>query len=944
MAEKDYYGLYVQERRTLSPFSLGGVDIGVPYRDELIAKIDEQLTLGRSVMLVGPPGVGKTAVLQGVHAARVARGEGGVVRVSSMDLLSGTHYLGDWQSKLRAWVRQSRERNEVLFFTDAWNLNTAGASDTSTDNVLDALRPLMEAGELNVVVELSVDRVRTMDRIPGFTRLFQRFDVAPLDPAQVDAVLQRVAEAAGRQVDEPVRRAMVQLTSRFLRAQLQPGPALGLLQWILEQPSLKDEELTPALVETAFAQRTGLPSFIVSRAVTKTASEVRAWFQERLVGQRAAIDAMVEAIALYKSGLHDTGRPIGTFLFVGPTGVGKTELARLLAEFVFGSPDRLLRFDLSEFKDYHAFELLLGSPRRKDSPARLLDPVRAQPFQVVLFDELEKAHPNLWDLILPLLDEGRMSAPDGDAVDFRNTIVIATSNVGAQESNRSVGFGERAGDEREGRIRQALETSFRPEFLNRFQHIVVFHSLSLIELRTVARFELARVLQREGIVAPGLTVDVDDAALDLVIRQGVDARYGARALKREIQKRLVLPLAMTLMEQAVAPGAILRINVRDGAIRVRVLETETSRAHRASFVPTPRAEPRALDREALREQLKQAELSFDGLMELVQLPAALDRRGELLSARDVPGFWRDVARASANDRELEVASDLIDRVEALEERIAGARDALEKGASRRALESAAQEVRALEEALRSARRELVVLGAAGRVDALVECRVVGASGPEMRDRLAAMYVEWAKHRGYAVTWWRDPRDDEESWLLGVRGPYAFGLLRGEAGLHRLRLAGTAENPGRRVVAAVRVAPWEPGRAVTATKDGERSVRGSGRFGSKVRAVLEYRDPDGGRLTLQNEQSATENAAAAGELLAALADAVEAPEEVVRRYDAAPPLVRDALTGWVSGRPDALAPRGLDALLVRRVDALALEDGQSPELVEGRESIVGAPRA
>jgi ATP-dependent Clp protease ATP-binding subunit ClpC len=944
VAEKDYYGLYVQERRTLSPFSLGGLDLGVPYRDELIAKIDEQLTVGRSVMLVGPPGVGKTAVLQGVHAARVARGEGGVVRVSSMDLLSGTHYLGDWQSKLRAWVRQSRERNEVLFFTDAWNLNTAGASDTSTDNVLDALRPLMEAGELNVVVELSVDRVRTMDRIPGFTRLFQRFDVAPLDPAQVDAVIQRVAEGAGRQVDEPVRRAMVQLTSRFLRAQLQPGPALGLLQWILEQPGLRDEALTPALVETAFAQRTGLPSFIVSRAVTKTASEVRAWFQERLVGQRAAIDAMVEAIALFKSGLHDTGRPIGTFLFVGPTGVGKTELARLLAEFVFGSPDRLLRFDLSEFKDYHAFELLLGSPRRKDSPARLLDPVRAQPFQVVLFDELEKAHPNLWDLILPLLDEGRMSAPDGDAVDFRNTIVIATSNVGAQESNRSVGFGERGGDEREGRIRQALETSFRPEFLNRFQHIVVFHSLSLLELRTVARFELARVLQREGIVAPGLTVDVDDAALDLVIRQGVDARYGARALKREIQKRLVLPLAMTLMEQAVAPGAILRINVRDGAIRVRVLETEASRAHRASFVPTPRVEPRAIDREALREQLKQAEGAFDGLMELVQLPAALDRRGELLSAREVPGFWRDVARASANDRELEVASDLIDRVEALEERIAGARDALEKGASRRALESAAQEVRALEEALRSARRELVVLGAAGRVDALMECRVVGTSGPEMRDRLAAMYVEWAKHRGYTVTWWRDPRDDEESWLLGVRGPYAFGLLRGEAGLHRLRLAGTAENPGRRVVAAVRVAPWETGRAVTATKDGERSVRGSGRFGSKVRAVLEYRDPDGGRLTLQNEQSATENAAAAGELLAALADAVEAPEEVVRRYDAAPPLVRDALTGWVSGRPDALAPRGLDALLVRRVDALALEDGQPPELVEGRESIVGVPRA
>ena len=176
----------------------------------------------------------------------------------------------------------------------------------------------------------------------------------------------------------------------------------------------------------------------------------------------------------------------------------------------------------------------------------------------------------------------------------------------------------------------------------------------------------------------------------------------------------------------------------------------------------------------------------------------------------------------------------------------------------------------------------------------------------------------------------------------MRGPYAFGLLRGEAGLHRLRLAGTAENPGRRVVAAVRVAPWDPARTVAATKDNERSVRGTGRFGSRVRAVVEYRAPDGTRVTLQNELSPTENAAAAGELLAALGQAVEAPEEVVRRYDASPPLVRDALTGWVSGRPDALSAKGLDALLLRRVDALALEDG-APGEGDGRDSLVGPAR-
>ncbi len=931
MAEKDYQGTYLQERRTLGPFTLVGRELAVPFRDALVAQVDEALKGGRSVLVAGPAGVGKTAVLQGVHAARIARGEGGVVRVTTMDLLSGTHYLGDWQSKLRAWVKQSRERDEVLFFQDAWNLATAGASDSSTDNVLDALRPMLEGSELRIVVELDAERLRTMERIPGFTRLFRRVDVAPLAPAEVDAVLQRVAVDTGRPLEEPARRALVQLTSRFLRAQPQPAPALGLLEWILEQPSLAGETLDPAAVEDAFARRTGLPAFIVSRAATRGAGEVRAWFQERLVGQRAAIEAMVEAIALYKSGLHDTGRPIGTFLFVGPTGVGKTELARLLAEFVFGSADRLLRFDLSEFKDYHAFELLLGSPRRPEAPARLLDPVRAQPFQVVLLDELEKAHPNLWDLLLPLLDEGRLTSPGGDAVDFRNTIVIATSNVGAQESARSLGFGDRgAGDDREGKVRAALEQAFRPEFLNRFQHVVVFHALSLVELRTVARFELARVLRREGITGAGLAVDVDDAALDLVIRQGVDARYGARALKRDIQKRLVLPLAMTLMEQAVAPGSVLRVGIREGQIRVRVVETEASRTHRAHEDAAPRPELRVLDRDALRAALEGSKAALDALHEAVRLRDLARDAAALRAEREAPGFWRDAVKAAENEARLQRTSEVLDRMASLDERAAAARDAMEKGSSRRSLEAAAQEQRALEEHLRDARRELVVLGEGGRRDALLECRVVGASGPEMRDRLAELYAAWARHRGFEIVWWSDPRDDDEPWLLGVRGAYAFGLLRGEAGMHRMRLAGSAESPGRKVLAALRVAPWEGGATVPATRVADRSVRADGRYGTKVRAVTGWESAEGQRLVLQNDRAPSDHAAVAGELLAALAHAVEAPETVVRRYDVAPPLVRDALTGWISGRPDALAPKGLDALLLRRVDAAAVDEAAAAE--------------
>jgi ATP-dependent Clp protease ATP-binding subunit ClpC len=273
-------------------------------------------------------------------------------------------------------------------------------------------------------------------------------------------------------------------------------------------------------------------------------------------------------------------------LFVGPTGVGKTELARALARYLFGSENRLLRFDLSEYKDFHAFQLLIGDPNNPDRPARLVDPVRAKPFQVVLLDEIEKAHANVWDLLLQLLDEGRLTPASGKTVSFRNTIVIATTNVGAREQARSSpGFtsgGSTAGDDR---MRAALEASFRPEFLNRFQHLCLFHPLTEEHVRQIARMELRKVLARQGVAGRKIAVDVTPSVMDLVVTEGYDEKYGARALRRMIQRHVTVPVATLLLEKAVDDGSILRLVADRNSVRVDVIDTPETRSQKAQAKP-----------------------------------------------------------------------------------------------------------------------------------------------------------------------------------------------------------------------------------------------------------------------------------------------------------------------------------------------------------------------
>jgi ATP-dependent Clp protease ATP-binding subunit ClpC len=909
---KTKYDTALDEARELTGESRDFLPI--QFRDQLLTSVVRSIGTRRSVLLVGPPGVGKTSIVRALARHLVQTGPRKLHEFAVVQMLSGTVYLGEWQTKVSAVFDAAAKSNALLYFSDIWNLPAAGRSSNREDTVWDALRPRLTNGEIQVIGEVGDEQLLALKAISGFTTPFDVIEVPPLSPEQVASLLRAEAERLALELDASVANRLLELCNHFLPASAGPGPALRLVghirHYLNEKRAIgEDEPVTVAFVEKVFAVYTGLPRFVVSRHEVRPVTEIRDWFRSRIIGQRDAIEAIVQMITLFKAGLQDAHRPIGTFLFVGPTGVGKTELARALATYLFGSEKRLLRFDLSEFKDYHSFEMLIGDPKKPERPARLVDPVRAQPFQVVLLDEIEKAHGNTWDLLLQVLDDGRLTPASGPAVNFRNTIVIATANVGAQALARpQMGFIAGAAQADAGRLQTELEAVFRPELLNRFQHIVRFLPLTKDEVQEIARSELRRVLEREGIVARRLAVDVGTDVLDLVVARGYDEKYGARALKRQLQQLVIMPIATLLMERRVDDASILRLTTRHGEVKVTVLESEDSRAQRREAEPLRLADGRKVRRDTLQTLLAEAQAQIAAIAAGVGLSVLQAQRIELENRRNGADLWRD-PRAAA---ELLEACDQIDRVTERLDRLqrdqAELSAALTLSVEREELVRLAERLQRHAGYVAQAHRELLAMGGNAYGDALIEIAPIGRARPA-RDLLYGIYTAWAEHRKYRLLMVREPMTDDEPVMVAIVGPYAFGYLRGEAGHHRLRTDRDT------FVAKVGVALLgTPAGAVTLSV--QKALKQIGQFGGRVRSRVELA---GGGFVAQNAGSLAENRELAAEFAPSWSSAAEQPENVVRRYDLEPFLVRDFLTGTSTGRADILHAEPFHRLLCERID-------------------------
>lgn len=603
-------------------------------------------------VLVGEPGVGKTAIAEGL-AQKIINGEVPEdmqnKRLMMLDmgaLVAGTKYRGEFEDRMKKIIDEIYQDGQIILFIDELHtLIGAGGAEGAID-ASNILKPALARGELQTIGATTLDEYQKyIEKDSALERRFARVQVDEPTPEEAEEILRglrpRYEEHHGVEISDDALHAAVQLSVRYINSRQLPDKAIDLMDEsaakvrldktdesseladlqneianLIEEKEaairqqdfeaaarlrIKEKKLTQQLTEVAFmevkeasgyadsvtaedvatvvSQWTGVPLQQMEKKESERLLDLEKILHQRVVGQEEAVKAVARSIRRARSGLKDPNRPIGSFIFLGPTGVGKTELAKALAEAMFGSEDALVRVDMSEFMEKYSTSRLIGSPPGYvgyDEGGQLTEKIRSKPYSVILLDEVEKAHPDVFNILLQVLDDGHLTDAKGRKVDFRNTILIMTSNIGAQQirEEKSVGFNvtdlTKDHQAMQKRILEELKKAFRPEFLNRVDETVVFQSLGEGEIHEIVKIMSKAIIKRLG--NQDIQLKITPSAIDVIGKAGFDPEYGARPIRRALQKEVEDRLSEALLSGQIHLGDKVTIGASKGSITLNVKE------------------------------------------------------------------------------------------------------------------------------------------------------------------------------------------------------------------------------------------------------------------------------------------------------------------------------------------------------------------------------------
>ncbi len=522
--------------------------------DQVSDLIDKLINSRVNVLVVGPRGVGKSALIAAAIRKLSARNHSQKLdftfwRMMSQRITASARYLGEWQETCELLVEELTSANGILWIMDIIQLIQTGG-EGAEDSVGAFLAPFLQSGKLQITGEATFEELETMRRLlPGFVQNLQIIRLEELPETKVFSILNKLSDFALQKfkisISQDARMLAHRLLLRYYPYEAFPGKAIRFLGNCLNEAQNQDKKtIDRNTVIRHFIQQTGLPELFLRDEVLLDSQILQDFFRARIIGQEEVVEKLTEVIKVFKAGINNPAKPIATLIFAGPTGVGKTESAKVLAEYFFGAGQNkspLIRLDMSEFQHPSMISRLVGEGKE---PGQLVKEIRERPFAVLLLDEIEKAHPAIFDALLTVLDEGRLVDGYGRITNFRNAVIILTSNLGAARQH-SISFKGTTSDEKY--YRAAIESHFRPEFFNRIDGVVLFRPLLEADIRKITLKELNELNSREGIAKRGLTLTFSDVLLDWLVNIGFDERYGARPLQRAIERYVVTPLAAWML-------------------------------------------------------------------------------------------------------------------------------------------------------------------------------------------------------------------------------------------------------------------------------------------------------------------------------------------------------------------------------------------------------------